>query len=177
MWQGHDYKDPRTAFGYGRTLVAVDRQSGKVLWHYRDDEFLDARALCMKNDRIYCYCPEKFLACMVVASAKDGSLHWTNDVGNLQLVLRDNSIYAAGPEKTSGMQLDYKTGSILASLPARRACTRATGCVDSIFFRATGGTVLVMTDGNQAQHIAPMRPPCQDGVLISNGQIASGCTL
>ena len=26
MWKGHDYKDPRTAFGYGRTLVAIDRQ-------------------------------------------------------------------------------------------------------------------------------------------------------
>ena len=190
MWQGHDYKDLRTAFGYGRTLVAVNRQSGKVLWHYRDEEFLDARALCMKNDRIFCYCPEKFLACldatngkllwknsdenllaaigpnekaqhfitgyattcymkcsddylffagpqrkkMVVASAKDGSLQWTNDVGNLQLVLRDNSIYAAGPQNTNGMQLDYKTGSILASLPARRACTRATGCIDRFSF-------------------------------------------
>lgn len=230
MWQGHDYKDLRTAFGYGRTLVAVNRQSGKVLWHYRDDNFLDARALCMKNDRIFCYCPEKFLACldatngkllwknsdenllaaigpnekaqhfitgyattcymkcsddylffagpqrkkMVVASARDGSLQWTNDVGNLQLVLRDNSIYAAGPQNTNGMQLDYKTGSILASLPARRACTRATGCIDSIFFRATGGTVRLMTDNNQAQHIAPMRPPCQDGVLISNGHLYWG---
>jgi outer membrane protein assembly factor BamB len=230
MWQGHDYKDPRTAFGYGRTLIAVDRHSGKVLWHYRDEEFLDARALCMKNDKIFCYCPEKFLACidatngklhwknsdenllaaigpnekaqhyitgyattcymkcsddsiffagpqrkkMVVASATDGSLQWTNDVGNLQLVLRENAIYAAGPEKTYGMQLDYKSGAMLASLPARRACTRATGCVDSIFFRATGGTVRLMTDNNQAQHIAPMRPPCQDGVLISNGHLYWG---
>ncbi len=230
MWQGHDYKDLRTAFGYGRTLVAVDRHSGQVLWHYRDDEFLDARALCMKNGKIICYCPEKFLACidasngkllwknsdenllaaigpnekaqhyitgyattcymkcsddyvffagpqrkmMVVASTKDGSLQWTNEVGNLQLVLRDNSIYAAGPEKTNGMQLDYKTGAILASLPARRACTRATGCIDSIFFRATGGTVRLMTADNQAQHIAPMRPPCQDGVIISNGHLYWG---
>ncbi|MEQ1826287.1 MAG: hypothetical protein ABL921_10080, partial [Pirellula sp.] len=24
MWKGHDYKDPRTAFGFGRTLVALD---------------------------------------------------------------------------------------------------------------------------------------------------------
>lgn len=230
MWQGHDYKDPRTAFGYGRTLIAVDRKSGKILWHYRDEEFLDARAVCMKNDRIYCYCPEKFLACvdakngkllwknsdsklleaigpneraqhfitgyattcymkcnddylffsgpqrkqMVVASSKDGSLQWTNEVGNLQLVLRENAIYAAGPQSTRGMLLDYKSGSILASLPARRACTRATGCADSIFYRATGGTVRVMTEGNQAQHIAPMRPPCQDGVLISNGHLYWG---
>jgi len=230
MWQGHDYNDPRTAFGYGRTLVAIDRNSGKLLWHYRDEEFLDARTLCMKNGRIYCLCPEKFLACidtktgkplwknsdkdlldaigpneraqhyitgyattcymkcsddyvffagpqrkkMVVASTKDGSLQWTNDVGNLQLVLRDNGVYAAGPQNTSGMLLDYETGSTLASLPARRACTRATGCLDSIFFRATGGTVRLMTEDNQAQHIAPMRPPCQDGVIISNGHLYWG---
>ncbi|MHC4877123.1 MAG: outer membrane protein assembly factor BamB family protein [Planctomycetota bacterium] len=230
MWKGHDYSDPRTAFGHGRTLVAIDRKSGKLLWNYRDEEFLDARAVCMKNGRIYFCTPEKFLGCvdasngkllwkntdedllaaigpnsraqhyitgyattcfmkcsddqlffsgpqreqMVVASAHDGSLQWTNETGNLQLVLRDDAVYAAGPQNTSGMQLDYKTGNVLASFPARRACTRATGCADSIFFRATGGTVRVLTENNQAQHIAPMRPPCQDGVLISNGHLYWG---
>lgn len=230
MWKGHDYDDPRTAFGYGRTLVAIDRNTGKILWHYRDEEFLDARAVCMKNGKIFCFCAEKFLACvdsqsgkllwknydaelleaigpnekaqhymtgyattsymkcsdrhvffagpqrkkMVVASAADGSLQWTNDVGNLQLVLRDDAVFAAGPQKTSGMQLDYDTGSVIASFPARRACTRATGCADSVFFRATGGTVRLMTDDNRAEHIAPMRPPCQDGVLVSNGHLYWG---
>ncbi len=230
MWKGHDYKDPRTAFGHGRTFVALDRKTGKRLWHYRDDEFLDARAVCMKDDKIYVCSPEHFLACidaktgkllwrnadkdllaaigpneraqhyitgyattcymkcandllffsgpqrkeMVVASAVDGKLKWTNEVGNLQLVLRDDAVYAAGPQKSSGMRLDYKTGNVLASFPARRACTRATGCADSIFFRASGGTVRVMTESNQATHIAPMRPPCQDGVLISNGHLYWG---
>ena len=230
MWDGHDYKDPRTAFGHGRTLVAMNRHTGKLLWHYRDTEFLDARAMCMKGDRIYCFCAEKFLACidaqsgkllwknsdekllaeigpnekaqhyitgyattaymkcsddylffagpqrkkMVVASATDGSLLWTNNVGNLQLVLRAEAIFAAGPQGTRGMLLDYKTGAEIASLPARRACTRATGCADSIFFRASGGTVRVMTDGVKSQHIAPMRPPCQDGVLVSNGHLYWG---
>jgi len=230
MWKGHDYKDPRTAFGHGRTFVALDRKTGKQLWHYRDDEFLDARAVCMKDEKIYVCSPEHFLVCidaktgkliwrntdkdllaaigpneraqhyitgyattcymkcandllffsgpqrkeMVVASAVDGKLKWTNDVGNLQLVLREDAIYAAGPQKTSGMRLDYKTGNVLASFPARRACTRATGCADSIFFRASGGTVRVMTESNQATHIAPMRPPCQDGVLISNGHLYWG---
>mgnify|MGYP002629777548 FL=1 len=230
MWKGHDYKDPRTAFGHGRTFVAMDRKTGKRLWHYRDDEFLDARAVCMKNDKIYVCSPEHFLACidaktgkllwrntdsnllaaigpnekaqhyvtgyattcymkcsddllffsgpqrkeMVVASAIDGKLKWTNAVGNLQLVLRDDAVYAAGPQNTNGMRLDYKTGNVLASFPARRACTRATGCADSIFFRASGGTVRVMTETNQATHIAPMRPPCQDGVLISNGHLYWG---
>ena len=172
MWKGHDYADPRTAFGFGRTLVAVDRNTGKLLWHYRDDEFLDARAVCMSNDRLYCMSPGKFLLCvgatdgrlqwrnnsddllqaigpneraqhfltgyattcymkcnddylffagpqrkrMVVASTKDGRLLWTHDIGNLQLVLRDDAIYAAGPQQASGVRLDYASGRVLSSL-------------------------------------------------------------
>jgi outer membrane protein assembly factor BamB len=234
MWDGHDYNDPRTAFGHGRTLVALDRNTGELKWHFRDHDFLDARAVVMKGDKIYAYSPEKFLLCIdatngkevwrnkdenllaaigpnekaqhyvtgyattsymkcndehlffagpqrkqtVVASTSDGRLEWTNPVGNLQLVLRPEAIYAAGPENTRGMLLEYKNGSEIASLPARRACTRATGCADSIFFRASGGTVRVMaataTEGVAPRHIAPMRPPCQDGVLVSNGHLYWG---
>jgi outer membrane protein assembly factor BamB len=239
MWKGHDYADPRTAFGFGRTLVAVDKSNGKLLWHYRDDEFLDARAVCMKNDRLYCMSPGKFLLCvsakdgkllwrnqdddlltaigpnekaqhfitgyattcymkasddylffagpqrqrMVVASAKDGKLQWTYDVGNLQLVLREDAIYAAGPQQAAGVRLDYASGKVLSSLPGRRACTRATGCIDSIFYRAAEGTMRVMTEStSRMEHIAPMRPPCQDGVLIANGHLywgpwMCGCAL
>lgn len=229
MWKGHDYKDPRTAFGFGRTLVAIDIESGKILWHYRDEEFLDARAVCMNSKNIYCFSGERFLACinaadgqllwknddqelldaigsngraqgyitgyattcymkcndqylffagpqrkqMVVASAQDGRLAWTHPDGNLQLVLRQDAIYAAGPQST-GVRLDYSTGSRLGTLPTRRACTRATGCLDSVFYRTTGGTVRVMTETNTEQHIAPMRPPCQDGVLVSNGHLYWG---
>ena len=230
MWKGHDYKDPRTAFGFGRTLVAVDLETKEIRWHYREDEFLDARALCMNSNNLYCFCPGKFLACidtrsgsllwknsdpklleavgpnaraqhyttgyatacymkcnddylffagpqrerLAVASALDGKLAWTHPVGNLQLVLRDDAVWAAGPQRTKGVQLDYATGNVLSEFPARRACTRATGCADSIFYRASGGTVRVLTETNTAQHIAPMRPPCQDGVLISNGHLYWG---
>lgn len=230
MWEGHDYKNPERSFGFGRTLVAIDLKSKQQRWHYRDEQFLDARALCQKGNRIYGYCPEKFLACidaesgkllwknsseellgaigpnsraqfymtgyatscymkctddhvffagpqrerMVAASTEDGRLLWTFPKGNLQLVLRDDAIYAAGQQGTTGVRLDYTTGSILDEFPARRACTRATGCADSIFFRATGGTVRVMTGSNTAHHIAPMRPPCQDGVIVSNGHLYWG---
>jgi outer membrane protein assembly factor BamB len=238
MWKGHDYADPRTAFGFGRTLVAVDRRTGKLLWHYRDEEFLDARAVCLKNDRFYCMSPGKFLLCvdakdgkllwrnsdsdlleaigpneraqhfltgyattcymkcnddylffagpqrkrMVVASTKDGKRLWTHDIGNLQLVLRPDGIYAAGPQQASGVRLDYATGKVLSELPGRRACTRATGCIDSIFYRAAEGTMRVMTETVRTEHIAPMRPPCQDGVLVSNGHLywgpwMCGCAL
>lgn len=229
MWKGHDYKDPRTSFGFGRTLVAIDLKTNKLLWHYRDDEFLDARGVCMNDQNIFCYSPGKFLmavstddgalawnnrdedlleaigenqraqlyvtgystSCymkcnndlvffagpqrkrLVAASAADGKLAWTHPHGNLQLVLRDDAIYAAGP-MSSGARLDYATGAILGELPTRRACTRATGCADSIFYRTSGGTVRLITESNTAQHIAPMRPPCQDGVVISNGQLYWG---
>ncbi len=63
---------------------------------------------------------------------------------------------------------------MLAKLPMRRACTRATGSVDSIFYRAAEGTVRFDTATNQTHHIAPMRPPCQDGVIISDGNLYWG---
>lgn len=230
MWKGHDYSDPRTAFGFGRTVVAIDLKTKELLWHFRDDEFLDARAVCMNTNNIFCFTAERFLACldresgqllwknsddellkeigpnskaqgyltgystttymkcddqrlyfagpqrerMVVASADDGSFLWSNPTGNLQLVLREDAIYAAGKQGTTGLRLAYDNGSVLSEFPARRACTRATGCADSIFYRATGGTIRVFTESNQASHIAPMRPPCQDGVLVSNGHLYWG---
>lgn len=231
MWQGHEYADPELSFGYGRTLAAFDVTSGEKKWHYRDPEFLDARALTMNaKGQIFAYAPEKFLIAidskdgsvqwrtknadllaalgpnakaqhymtgyattsymkcdneriffagpqrtqMVVAAANDGGLLWTHEEGNLQLVLREDAVWAAGPQNTFGRKLAYASGSVLEQFPARRACTRATGGVDSIFYRASGGTVRVFTETNTAHHIAPMRPPCQDGVLISNGHLYWG---
>jgi len=229
MWEGHDYANPRNSFGFGRTLVAIDPDSKKVLWSHRDDEYLDSRGVCMGGGKIYVYCPEKFVRCidakngkvlwtnddadlleaigpngraqhyvtgyattsyikcneeylffagpqrsrLVVASAEDGKLLWHRPHGNFQIVLRDDGFYAAGPQET-GAKLSYETGEILARLSRRRACTRATGSVDSIFYRTPGGTVRIDTETNAAEHIAPMRPPCQDGVIISDGLLYWG---
>jgi outer membrane protein assembly factor BamB len=233
MWDGHDYSNPSTNFGFGRTFVAIDVNTKKVLWTYGCEDYLDSRALCMKNGKIYSYCPEKFLACLdttshtltwktsardlldaigpneraqhyvtgyattgymkcnddylffagpqrsklVVASTKDGKLAWTKEGGNLQLVLREDGFYAAGPQnqgRDTGVKYAYDTGEVLARFASRRACTRATGSVDSVFFRTPGGTVRVPTASNEPQHIAPMRPPCQDGVIISDGHLYWG---
>lgn len=230
MWDGHDYADPETSFGFGHTFLAIDIKSKEVLWAHREEQPLDSRAVCMIDGRIYVYCPEKFLACLsaedgkpvwknsdadllkaigpnaraqhyitgyatqtymkagpkhlffagpqreklVVASTENGRLLWTKDRGNLQLVLREDSFYAAGAQDTdSGFKFSYE-GDVLAKFTQRRACTRATGTIDSIFFRANGGTVRVETATNAAKHIAPMRPPCQDGVIISDGHLFWG---
>ena len=110
---------------------------------------------------------------LVCASTKNGKLLWDKPNGNLQLVLREDGLYTAGP-KATGAKLDYATGRELSKMPTRRACTRATGSIDSIFYRTSGGTVRLDVPSNTAQHIAPMRPPCQDGVIISDGQLFWG---
>jgi len=229
MWKGHDYSDPRTNFGFGRTLLAIDTRNNKILWRHHEQEYLDSRGVCMGNDRIYFYSPEKFLGCLdtndgqliwkndseqllqaigpngraqhyvtgyattsyikcngqqlffagpqrsrfVVASTEDGNVLWQKRQGNLQIVLRDEGVYCAGPQRggdTAGAIYDYD-GQRVSSLPIRRACTRATGSLDSVFYRTAGGTVRVDTVANRAEHIAPMRPPCQDGVIISDGLV------
>jgi len=231
MWEGHDYRDPKTSFGFGRTLVAIDVRTKELLWSHAEEDYVDSRGVCMGPGGIFFYCPEISLSCLdprsgqvrwrttatdlleaigpngsaqhyitgyatttyikcndryilfagpqrqrlVVVSASDGRLLWSRDGGNLQLVLRDDGFYAAGPQDgDSGWKLDYESGNVLATLPQRRACTRATGSLDSVFFRAAEGTVRIVTETNTAEHITPMRPPCQDGVVIANGMLYWG---
>ena len=231
MWEGHDYKNPKTNFGYGRTFVAIDLKTKQIKWQHSEKEYIDARGVCMRSGKIYFYSPKKFLAALntqgktvwkndskdlleaiapharaqhyitgyatttyikcsdneiffagpvrpnlVCASTKDGRLLWQKkDGGNVQLVLREDGIYAAGAQRSrGGMVLDYATGHVKSEMPWRRACTRATGSIDSVFFRANGGTVRMDVPSNTAQHIAPMRPPCQDGVIISDGNLFWG---
>jgi hypothetical protein len=76
MWEGHDYKDPTKSFGFGRTFVAYDLKTKRQLWHYRDEQFLDARAVCMKNGRIYSIAPGS----SGVHDARDGRLLWKNSI-------------------------------------------------------------------------------------------------
>jgi len=237
MWEGHDYADPETNFGFGRTFVAIDPATKRILWSHNEEEYVDSRGVCMRGDRIYFYCPQKHLGCLdaqtrkvlwragdadlleaigpdgraqlwktgystqtfvkcndkyvffagpqrsrlVAVSAEDGKIVWQRENGNYQLVLRDDAIYAAGPQvppegsnHTEGLKLAYDTGEVLATFVQRRACTRATGTVDSVFFRASGGTVRIDTASDTAQHIAPMRPPCHDGVIVSDGYLYFG---
>ena len=70
MWKGHGFKDPKTNFGFGRTFVAIDPVTKKILWRHHEDEYLDSRGVCMKNGRIYYYSPGKYLACLDAKSAK-----------------------------------------------------------------------------------------------------------
>ena len=238
MWKGYDYAAGEKAYGFGRDLLAIDPKTKKVLWHRRQEELIDSRGLCMKDGRIYLYCPGTRLACVDAADGKtvwdssdakllaaigphgraqhyeqgfststyvkcngkylvfagpqrpnlaavacaDGRLAWSTEGGNFQVVLRDDALYAIGSQKGISYVRDYDTGDVLRQFSGRRACTRATGTVDSIFFRAHGGTIRYAPESNALQHIAPMRPACHDGVIVSEGMLhwspwVCGCHL
>ena len=230
VWPGYDYKDPKANWGFGRTFLAVDLASRRVLWHYCQDEYIDSRGVCMRGGRIYFYCPGESLTCLdakegkpvwksqepklleaigpnglaqnpnqgfatttyvkcddkrlffagpqrpnlVAVSSAEGGLLWQRKDGNFQLVLREDALYGAGRAGGKGYKFDYQTGRVLAEFSGRRACTRATGSADSLFFRAGEGTVRYIPSAGKEEHIAPMRPPCNSGVIIANGLLYWG---
>lgn len=98
-----------------------------------------------------------------------------SDGGSVHLLLREDALYAAGERgDDAGLRIDYATGKSAACFPGRRGCTVATGSIDSIFYRAAEGTVRVDLASGTAEHIAPMRPPCYEGVLIAGGMLHWG---
>ncbi|MCP4891534.1 MAG: hypothetical protein GY904_33695, partial [Planctomycetaceae bacterium] len=130
MWEGHDYSDPRTSFGFGRTLVAIDLKSKDRIWHYRDAEFLDARAVCMNDTQIFCYCPGKFLASI---DRYTGKTQWKTDNPPLMQAIGDNEkaqhyitgyattcyikcddnfLFFAGPQRSQMVVASAKDGSL-----------------------------------------------------------------
>ena len=74
MWEGHDYKNPKTNFGYGRTFVAIDLKTKKIKWQHSEKDYIDARGVCLRDGKIYFYSPKKFLA----AIGTDGKPAWKN---------------------------------------------------------------------------------------------------
>jgi len=232
-WPGFDYQDPTTSWAQGRTLLAIETRTKKLLWRHREQALVDGRAVCMKNGRIYLLSPERFVACLradtgsvlwrtsdpnllaaigplfpkeprwtglspfpyvrcsdkfllfcgprmrrvVAVSTDDGKLLWQkevplNDGGSAHLLLRDDALYAVA--EGSSFRMNYDTGEARTHFQGRRGCTLATGSVDSVFYRAGEGTVRLDLATGRAEHIAPMRPPCYEGVIIAGGLLYWG---
>ncbi len=67
------FNQPENPWGYGRNLLAIDAETKRVLWSYREEEAADARAACMKNGRIFLFRFGAFLTCV---DAKTGDVLW-----------------------------------------------------------------------------------------------------
>jgi outer membrane protein assembly factor BamB len=183
--------DRIVVFSHDRFLAAVDVKSGDDLWRTDSASVLDAvgehdpadnprlgysTSAYMKanDDAVFFAGPQRKKLSAV--SAKTGQLLWSYDDGNMQLIIRDDGLYAMGRMQTS-KKFDPLTGEILADLQCFRGnCTRATGTVDSIFTRGYRhtGTMRFDVAGKQPQRIPSMRPACQDGVIAANGQLYWG---
>ena len=178
------------AFRFGAYLTCLDAKTGEVLWRKTKDndpnlfEALGSylnRQSWQTNWRtaVYLKCSDKALYFagpqmpkLLAVSTVDGRILWEDPYDNYQLVIHPDAVYAiSGPwGKNVSRKLDPLTGDVLAELPTgRRACTRPTGTVDSILYRAMGGSVRFDISGNQPRWLSPMRPPCFDGVTIANG--------
>jgi len=191
-------------FSPGKFLACLDTASGKVRWKNSDKTLLDAigtekpgqNASVGFSTASYLKCNDRYVFFagavrpnLVAARTKDGSVAWCNPgSGAAHLLLREEALYSV-EWNTQGGKLDYDSGKLLSQpFPMRGACTRATSGVDAIYYRAgaypylgdkknyilTEGTYRLDLSSLTATHIAPMRPPCQNGVIISNGMLYWG---
>ncbi len=177
-------------FRFGAYLACLDAKTGREIWRKTPGnapELFKAigpysnRQDWRTNWRTTCYlkCSDKVLYFagpqidkLLAVSAEDGRVLWENPYNNFQLVLRDDGLYGLSGQidKHPSMRFDPLTGEVLSQVDqARRACTRPTGSADAIFFRASGGSVRLDIASNRPQWVSPMRPVCQDGVIIANG--------
>lgn len=67
------YNQKEQPWGYGRTLLAIELKTGKVLWRHQEERDIDSRALCLHHNRIFAFRPEDYLTCV---DAKTGTDLW-----------------------------------------------------------------------------------------------------
>jgi outer membrane protein assembly factor BamB len=135
-----DYVDSKHLWGFGRTLLAIDRKTKQVVWSHQEDEPIDSRALCMAAGRIYCTSFGRYLACL---DAKTGSTIWRRTaekdpdvfraVGpyrreqgpiqgwktNLYLKCTDKALYFVGPQVQWLTALSTEDGHVLWKHPVK----------------------------------------------------------
>ncbi len=69
--RGHN--QPVQSWGFGNDLLAIDPNTKKVLWHYHEDEPIDARATCMSSNRVFAFRFDAYLTCL---DATTGEVVW-----------------------------------------------------------------------------------------------------
>jgi outer membrane protein assembly factor BamB len=65
-WNGisKGYNATEYRWGFGRTLLAIDPETKRVLWSHREEQPIDGRGVCMKGGRIYICRFGEYLACL-----------------------------------------------------------------------------------------------------------------
>jgi len=183
-------------FRFGSFLACLDSRTGNEIWRKTKTnapelfaslgEYLNRQGsqtgwrtsnyLKCSDSALYFAGPQ--IGKLLAVSTEDGRILWENPYGNYQLVLQNDVLYGiGGPWPYSFQKGDNPskkfnplTGEELGQIDiSRRGCARPTGSIDSLFFRASGGTIRLGLAGDQLEWISPMRPQCNDGVTVANG--------
>ncbi|MFQ5808980.1 MAG: PQQ-binding-like beta-propeller repeat protein, partial [Armatimonadota bacterium] len=64
------YNQGEYTWGMAETLLAIDPKSKRVLWHHREPQTIDSRALCMKNGRIFIGAFGRYIAALDSGNGK-----------------------------------------------------------------------------------------------------------
>lgn len=132
------FNKPEHTWGFGRTLLAIDPETKKVLWSHREADPMDSRALCMKDGRLYVFRYGAYLACL---DAKTGKEIWrktkkdaaevfyalgeyskrqdwrTNWRTTAYLKCSDKALYFAGPAVDKLVAVSTEDGRVLWEHP------------------------------------------------------------
>jgi len=175
---------------YGRFLACLDAKTGRDIWRRtaaKDPELFKAIGPYRPGQgyiqgwrtQAYLKCTDKALyfagpqvPWLSAVSAADGRFLWKHDVRDMHIVIRADGLYAIAAQNrpNDSVRLDPLTGKVLARFNTRRrACTRATGSADGIFFRGHEGSGRLDCATGKTQWISPMRPSCHVGVVVANG--------
>jgi len=179
------------AFRFGSYLTCLEAKTGKVVWRKTPDNAPDLfKAIGPYSNRqgaswnwrttAYLKCSDEALyfagpqvGRLVAVSTQDGRVLWQHPYNNFQLIIRPEALYGISGQNDEGnlsKKFEPLTGQVLAEFrTGRRACTRPTGALDAIFYRARGGSTCFDLATGNPQLLSPMRPPCHDGVTIANG--------
>ncbi|MHC4395551.1 MAG: outer membrane protein assembly factor BamB family protein [Planctomycetota bacterium] len=93
-------------WGYGRTVLAINPKTKKVLWRHLEDKPIDSRAMCMKNGRIYVFRFDAYLACL---DAKNGKQIWRKTPDNAPELFKTLGAYS----NRQGWQTNWRTAAYL----------------------------------------------------------------
>ena len=139
-WTGvsDGYNQPEHTWGFGRNLLAIDVNTKKVLWHHRENEPIDSRAVCMNGGQIFAFRFGTYLTCL---DAKSGKVLWkktkaagaeifdslgeylprqswqTNWRTTTYLKCTDRALYFAGPQIGKLLAVAAEDGRILWEHP------------------------------------------------------------
>ena len=183
-----------------KRLGSINALDGSLVWKNETQELLAVLGPDFSQGYMG-YAPMPYVKCaqgtllfagpsrpyMVAVSATDGKLLWHREDGYQHLVLRPEAIYSfttrrgfSVPSKKRGLVTqsvkigyDGKELGVLGN-DLFTFCGRVTASVDSMFLRRAGGTRRYDIPTGKVEKLWAMRPPCIDGVLISDGMLFFG---